>query len=281
MGRPLRSGAWVPRNVVRRADFVRRYDRAIFDKETRELYEGSDFFNVGDWSPYPAGPPGGLGEAARRLVERHLAVDPPEAAAAARVVLDVGCGLGPTTRMIARYYPAVLVLGINLSVLQAAHAAAITQSAAHFVAMDATHLAIASNAVDRIHSVEAAFHFDTRLDFLHEARRVLRPGGKLVLTDILFRREAHRVLRPGGKLVLTDILFRRALPDIPEENLWASEADYRDKCASTGLTVECFQDLTDCTVRPYCDYLAAKGKRVLARALRRSVVTYCLVVLQC
>ena len=239
-------------------DFARRYDQAIFDAETRALYEGSDFYNVGDWSDGMAGPPSGLGEAARRLVERHLSVDPPHAAATVRLVLDIGCGLGPTTRMMARHYPAALVLGINLSAAQASHAAVSAPSAARFAAMDANRLAIACNSVDRIHSVEAAFHFDTRLDFL---------------------REAHRVLRPDGKLVLTDILYRRAFPDVPIENLWTDEADYRTKCVATGFVVESYLDLTDCTVGPFCNYVATRGNRAYARVLRRAVAAYSFIVL--
>jgi len=248
-------------------DFARRYDGAIFDAGTRALYDGSDFFNLGDWSEHPAGPPRGLGEAARRLVARHLAVDAPQSAAAARVVLDVGCGLGPATRMMARHYPAALVLGINISAVQLAHAArtspSTAPSTARFAAMDAARLAIAAGSVDRIHAIEAAFHFNTRLDFLCEA---------------------HRVLRPGGKLALSDILYRRRFADVPEDNHWIDAGDYQARCASAGFVVESFQDLTHCTVEPFFTYLAANlaanRKRAQARVWRRAIAAYCYVVLR-
>jgi cyclopropane fatty-acyl-phospholipid synthase-like methyltransferase len=238
-------------------NFVGRYDKTIFDTQTRALYEGTGFFNVGDWGSHPEAQPEGLAHAARRLVERHLAVETPQSASAARVVLDVGCGLGATTGMIARRYSGALVLGINLSARQTAYAAA-AQSAARFAVMDAARLAVGANSADRIHAIEAAFHFKTRFDFL---------------------REAHRVLRPGGKLVMTDILFRRPFPGMPVENVWRDETEYRDRCASAGLGVESLLDITDCTAVPFFRHLAANGRPAYARALRRAVAAYYFIIL--
>jgi MPBQ/MSBQ methyltransferase len=44
--------------------------------------------------------------------------------------------------------------------------------------------------------VETAFHFNTREKFLHEASHVLKPGGRLVLSDIL--RRSREVPNPRG-----------------------------------------------------------------------------------
>ena len=58
--------------------------------------------------------------------------------------------------------------------------------------MNATDLDFPDGSFDNIICVEAAFHFDTRQRFLEEAHRVLKPGGILVLSDILMNLEGEK-----------------------------------------------------------------------------------------
>ncbi len=225
--------------TYRSAAFSERYDAAIFDPAARTLYDGTDFFNVGDWSPGPDGPPASLGQAAKALVERHLRADADDEARRSNVVLDVGCGLGSGAALMGAHYPNALVLGINLSAVQAIHAAR-TAPGARFAAMDAARLAVGPDRVDRVHCVEAAFHFDSRDDFLNELRRVLRPGGKAILTDILFRRGLGE--------------------DVPARNIWIGENQYRARCAQAGLEIELLQDITEWTLLPFYAFLEAQGQ---------------------
>jgi cyclopropane fatty-acyl-phospholipid synthase-like methyltransferase len=59
----------------------------------------------------------------------------------------------------------------------------------------ATAMPLPDASCDQVVGVECAFHFDTREDFFQQAFRVLRPGGRLVLADVIRTNPDPRPLR--------------------------------------------------------------------------------------
>ena len=104
------------------------------------------------------------------------------------VVLDVGCGLGgPARRLAAVTGCEVVGLDVVEPVLRLARErAAESTGTVRFVLGSADAVPLAAEAVDQVWSLGAVAHFSDRRKFAAEAVRVLRPGGKLAVTELFW-----------------------------------------------------------------------------------------------
>lgn len=104
-------------------------------------------------------------------------------------VLDVGCGLGGTIACLNAGWQGLALTGVNLDSRQIEVARRSVEPRADnslaWVVADACALPLPAASQDVVLAVECIFHFPARERFLAEVRRVLRPGGRLVLSDFV------------------------------------------------------------------------------------------------
>ena len=99
-------------------------------------------------------------------------------------VLDVGCGIGGSSRILANYY-GFNVTGITISPAQVKRAKELTpyECKCNFKVMDALDLKFEEGTFDGVWSVEAGAHMNNKTKFADQMLRTLRPGGYLALAD--------------------------------------------------------------------------------------------------
>ncbi len=237
------------------SDFVTRYDKKILDPGITELYGGKGFYNVGEWTPDTKD----INEASKNLVARHLYLHSKDDLSP-KTVIDAGCGLGAGTEIISKFFPEANVLGLNISKNQIDLCKRRGSGKVEYIMMDAADIQYDSNSVDLIVSIEAAFHFNTRKKFLDSCFRILRPGGYLIYSDILF----------------LDTSFVGTW-SVPDENNVDDIDEYNDMIQKTEFVVVSQEDITDRTWNSFCSYLAKFAPmKNMAKGLQKSVSQYLL-----
>jgi MPBQ/MSBQ methyltransferase len=208
------------------------YDRALTSPNYRKLYDDSGYFNYGYWGASPETPREACDALVDKLIERS--------GVKGGQILDVACGPGGTTKRLARFYGPENLTAINVSEAQLA-AGRQRAPGCTFLKMDATKLDFEDEHFDAVFCIEAAHHFNTRQRFFREALRVLKPGGPLVLTDML----PAAFTRPWSEYLHLPLANR--LPDL------TTFAKHLDEAGFTDVRVE---DATDICLGGFRKYLA-------------------------
>ena len=101
-------------------------------------------------------------------------------------------------------------------------------------------------SVNRVISVEAAFHFEKRSEYFKEAYKVLAPNGTIAMSDILFPAPKY----PWTKLI---VLIAARAQQFPCSNVGSLE-DYKNMVKAAGFKSLKIEDVTDFTLKPFSQW---------------------------
>ncbi len=132
---------------------------------------------------------------------------------AGTTVLDVGCGIGGSSRILARDY-GFAVTGITISPQQVRRAQELTPSHinAQFQVDDALNLSFPDASFDVVWSIEAGPHMPDKARYAQEMLRVLKPGGILVVADWNQRDDRRQPLNGWERRVMRQLLDQWSHP---------------------------------------------------------------------
>ncbi len=198
-------------------------------------------------------------------------------------VIDCGCGVGGTVARMNEKFSDVRLTGVNIDERQLALARERVQARpgneVDFVHADACDLPFESESADAVIALECIFHFPSRRKFLREVHRVLRPGGRLAITDLVPRALSMPIL--GTK--------RSALTQFGEMNVPLPIVGYKALARITAMPMRDNIDLSESitpTFEPYgrvLELFAPNGREqiaVVADIFRRGHMSYRLITFE-
>lgn len=127
-------------------------------------------------------------------------------------VLDVGCGIGGTSRYLAKKFGAgTSVTGITLSQAQVDRATGLAKDRdipnAKFQVMDALEMTFPDNTFDVVWACESGEHMPDKKKYVEEMVRVLKPGGRIVIATWCQRDETPETPFNNYERKMLDFLY--------------------------------------------------------------------------
>ena len=162
-------------------------------------------------------------------------------------ILDVGCGLGEQDIYWIKHITGkITCIDICEELINRADKLVKKKNLQNRIEVEqgnACKLKYDDKSFDTVISLESAFHYNERSNFLKESYRVLEDDGKLVLADLLI---------PENKIDIFNSKFQEIfikLMDIPKANL-KTPNELKEELEEIGYEVE-MHDITDRTFKPF------------------------------
>lgn len=178
-------------------------------------------------------------------------------------ILDVGCGFGGTVATMNALFDDLDLVGLNIDPQQIARAKetvkARSKNKVDFLVGDACKLPFEDGTFDRVLAAECIFHFPSRPEFFQHLRRVLKTGGRAVISDFVTASPAYPMVK-----MLNWIESKTTKTAFGHGDVTWTVNMYRKLGAEHGLELTHVEDVTR-NIMPSFDFYVTLAREHLAK----------------